>query len=247
MSDGATPAAAAPRPRALLFDVVGTLLRPREPVGTTYARFAARHGAQLSATRLDAAFRRALRTAPPMVFPDAAPGEIPRFERNWWRDRVRMAVCEALGQGDCAGEAPFPSFEAFFAELFTHYASAAAWQPLPGVRGALAELRARGIRLAVVSNFDHRLPALLEALGLAGCFEFVLLPAEAGASKPAAAIFDAAVTRLGLPRHEIALVGDDPEQDLDAARAAGLGAIDVAELATLRDLLHYIDGDSPRL
>lgn len=240
--------AAAPRPRALLFDVVGTLLGPREPVGTTYARFAARHGAQLSSARLDAAFRRALRAAPPMVFPDAAPEETPHLERNWWRERVRAAVGGALGEADHApaGGAPFPAFEAFFAELFAHYASPAAWRPFPGVRAALAELRARGIRLAVVSNFDYRLPALLEALGLGGCFEFVLLPAEAGAAKPAAAIFDAAVARLGLARDEIALVGDDPEQDLEAARSAGLGAIDVAELATLRDLLHYIDGDPPR-
>ena len=35
---------------------------------------------------------------------------------------------------------------------------------------------------------------------------------------------------------EAVVVGDDPERDLAPARRAGLGAIDVSELATLRAL-----------
>jgi len=233
---------AASRTRALLFDVVGTLLRPRERVGVTYARHAARYGVRCSAAELDAAFADALRTAPPMVFPDAAPEDIPALERGWWRECVRTTLRTGCGGCDPASDLPFPDFETCFGELFDFYAGTDAWQPLPGVERALAELAGRGIRLAVVSNFDQRLPALLAALDLRAWFEFVLLPAEVRAAKPERAIFDAAVTRLGLPREQIALVGDDPEQDLAAARAAGLRAIDVTELATLRDLLPDIDG-----
>lgn len=43
--------------------------------------------------------------------------------------------------------------------------------------------------------------------------------------KPAAAFFDAGVAELGAPRHEVAMVGDDVQNDVLAARAAGLRGI----------------------
>ncbi len=170
-----------------------------------------------------------------MAFPGARPETIPDLERDWWRDRVRATFRAA------DATLRFRDFDALFAELFSFYADASAWEAVPEAGTALRDLTAHGIRLAVVSNFDHRLPALLRDLGLADYFEFVLLPAEAGAAKPAATIFEVALARLALPVARVALVGDHAEQDLDAARAVGMRAIDVAELATLRDLLPLID------
>ena len=57
--------------RAVLFDAVGTLIELREPVGETYARMARPFGVALPAWRVDDAFRRILKRAPPLVFPDA--------------------------------------------------------------------------------------------------------------------------------------------------------------------------------
>jgi putative hydrolase of the HAD superfamily len=216
--------------RAVLLDAAGTLLRPRERVGETYSRLARRHGVAVSAERLEEAFRRVLRAAPAMAFPDAPPEAVPALERAWWRERVR-ATFRAADQ-----MAVFADFESFFAELFEHYARPAAWEAAPGAAEALARLSARGLRLAVLSDFDLRLPRLLEGLGLARHLEAVVLPAATRVAKPSAGAFRSALERLDVAASEAAYVGDDPERDLAAARAAGLRAVDVRALATLAEL-----------
>jgi putative hydrolase of the HAD superfamily len=212
---------------AVVFDAAGTLIRPREPVGDTYARVARAHGVEIPAWRLDDAFRRVLASAPPMVFPGVPAKEIGARERAWWRDVVR-AVFRSADQMQRFGD-----FELCFAELFAHYAEPAAWQAVPGARAALDALRAEGRRLAVASNFDQRLPALLAGLGLAPGLEGVLLPSALGAAKPDPAFFAAVAARLGVAPAAAAYVGDDPEQDVAAARRAGFRAIDASALANL--------------
>jgi putative hydrolase of the HAD superfamily len=214
----------------VVFDAAGTLLHPREPVGETYARLARARGVGIPAWRLDDAFRRVLAGAPPMVFPGAAPAELPARERAWWRDVVR-AVFRAADQMQ-----PFADFEAFFAALFAHYAAPSAWEAAPGAHIALRALRAEGRRLAVASNFDGRLPALLAGLGLDADLDAVLLPTALGAAKPDPAFFAAVAARLALAPGAAVYVGDDPVQDLDAARRAGWRAIDARALATLAAL-----------
>jgi putative hydrolase of the HAD superfamily len=214
----------------VVFDAAGTLIRPCEPVGETYARLARAHGVAIPAWRLDDAFRRVLASAPPMLFPGVPEGAVAERERGWWRDLVR-AVFRAADQMQ-----RFADFEAFFAGLFGHYAEPAAWQAAPGAHAALAALRAGGRRVAVASNFDQRLPRLLAGLGLDGALEAVLLPAELGAAKPDPAFFAAVASRLSIAPAAALYVGDDPEQDLAPARRAGWRAIDAGSLATLAEL-----------
>lgn len=220
---------------AVLFDAAGTLLLPAEPIGVTYARFAARFGVTLPGARLDDAFRRVFAAAPPNVHPGVAPGEAPDRERAWWRARVRETFRAADGM------TRFEDFEGFFAALFAHYADAAAWRLAPGAHEGLAALAARGLRLAVLSNFDHRLPGIFEGLGVADHFAAIVLPGEAGAAKPDPAIFAFALARLGVDTVRALYVGDHAEEDLQGARAAGLRALDVTSLPDLRALPKAID------
>jgi putative hydrolase of the HAD superfamily len=212
------------RIRGVLLDAVGTLIRLHEPVGATYARIAAEHGVAIPAWRLDDAFARVLRSAPPMPAEDAA------AERTWWRAVVR-ATFRAADQMQ-----PFADFEACFAAIFDHYAHAEAWSAAPGAHTALDALREAGRTLCIASNFDRRLPAILAALDLAARVDLVWLPCDAGTAKPDPAFFRGACERLGLAPAACVSVGDDPAQDLDAARAAGLAAIDVRALASLGEL-----------
>jgi putative hydrolase of the HAD superfamily len=222
--------ARAPALRAVLFDAAGTLIRLREPVGSTYARFFAAQGAEVPASRLDEAFARVLPGMPPMVFPGVAPEETRRRERDWWREVVRRTLRTA------DGSARPRDFEACFDALFAHYATPAAWESMPGVDEALASLASRGLRLAVVSNFDQRLRGLLAALGLARRFEHIVLPADAAAAKPDPRIFLVALEALAVLPAAAAYVGNDPVEDHDASTRAGLRAVDVRGLATLTAL-----------
>ena len=219
--------------RAVLFDAVGTLIHLRAPVGETYARVAGEVGVAVSAAALDAAFGPLLRSMPPMVFPQRSAEQVQHAERAWWRDLVRRVFADAgVAQWDA-------ELDCVFDHLFAYYATAEAWRCADGATALLGRLRARGLRTALVSNFDHRLHALLATLGLAPLFDAVVLPADAGAAKPDARIFDLALARLRVQAVDAVYVGDDAEDDVAGARGAGLRAIDVrtAGLAAVDGLL----------
>ncbi len=215
--------------RAVLFDATGTLIEPREPVGETYSRLGREHGVSLPAWRLDDAFGRVLRRAPPRVFPDAAPGEIAERERAWWWKRVRDTFRAA------DSTVAFPDFETFFAVAFEHYATARAWRLRPDAARALRALRAAGLLVGLVSNFDQRLPKILKALEIDDLFDSVTLPADCRTEKPDPRIFAAALASLGVAAEQALYVGDDPQRDLAAARSAGLRALDARQLASLME------------
>ena len=96
----------------------------------------------------------------------------------------------------------------------------------------LAALRGLGLGLAVVSNFDSRLPPLLDALGLAPFFDVVACSGAVGTAKPDGAIFAHALAVLGVEAHEALHVGDSRVNDYDGARAAGIEALLVDRGAT---------------
>jgi HAD superfamily hydrolase (TIGR01509 family) len=92
---------------------------------------------------------------------------------------------------------------------------------LPGVEEALARLRALGLELAVVGNWDCRLPEHLERLGLVGRFTAIVSSAAEGAAKPDPRPFQAALGQLGVSPERALHVGDSPA-DEEGARAAGM-------------------------
>jgi putative hydrolase of the HAD superfamily len=218
------------RLRAVLFDAVGTLLELREPVGETYARVARAHGVRISAWRIGDAFQRIVARAPPMVFPALPRAEVAVRERDWWRGVVRGTLRAA------DTSAVLDDFEHYFDALYRHYATAEAWCVTEGSLPCLRALRERGLATGVVSNFDLRLPAVLEDTGLAPWLDVVVLPGHVGAAKPDPTPFREALEQLSCKASEAVYVGDDPTRDAAGARAAGMLAIHAGELATLADL-----------
>ncbi|MGZ5291776.1 MAG: HAD family hydrolase [Actinomycetota bacterium] len=126
------------------------------------------------------------------------------------------------------------------------------WPPFPEVPGSLKELRARGWRIAILSNTD---PDLLEAsLGLIGVDADVrITAAEAGSYKPAPGHWDRFFERTAADRAMHVHVGASVFHDIRPAAELGLTAVwinrlhessDVpraAELADLSDLPGTLD------
>ena len=83
-------------------------------------------------------------------------------------------------------------------------------------REAIERLRARGLALAVVSNWDISLHERLDQLGIP-----IVTSADAGARKPDPAVFRLALERLGVPASRTLHVGDT-DHDREAAAAAGI-------------------------
>jgi putative hydrolase of the HAD superfamily len=94
-------------------------------------------------------------------------------------------------------------------------------EPLPGALETLAGLRARGLGLAVVSNWDVGLAEQLERIGAASLFGTIVTTAEAGAGKSDPAVFRLALERLGVEPGRALHVGDEPEDEAGAL-AAGM-------------------------
>lgn len=202
--------------RALLFDAAGTLLEPAEPVAETYARHFREQGWAIGPAAVAGVFPRIFAASGEPDYAGQACGD--RAERNWWRELV-FRTMGACGIDPAADEARAMDC---FERLFAFYERAAAWRVFPEVGEVLAAAGREGFRVAVVSNFDRRLHAILEGLGLG--FEFVLTSADARARKPDPAIFRLALARLGLGPAEVRHAGDCLAADVKGARAAGIGA-----------------------
>jgi putative hydrolase of the HAD superfamily len=98
------------------------------------------------------------------------------------------------------------------------YVPALRFHLLPGAKEASNRLLLAGLRVAVVSNWDVGLAPYVEELGL----ELpVLTAAQAGAPKPAPAVFELALAHLGVEPERAVHVGDS-DADREGAAAAGM-------------------------
>jgi putative hydrolase of the HAD superfamily len=202
--------------RAVTFDVTGTLLHsPR--LGELYAEVLSRHGIAVSPGEAG----RLVRLVWQELACSADPGRDrfrshPEGARGFWQ-RFLERLAEHL-------EAPVPSRFAA-AELFHRFGTPEAWEVYPEVREVLTAFREQGLRLAVISNWDERLPLLLKRLGLTPLFDAIVTSSEVGVEKPDGRIFAETVKRLGVEPGEALHVGDSPLEDVEGAIAAGMEAV----------------------
>jgi putative hydrolase of the HAD superfamily len=225
------------------FDAGGTLLHPHPGVGAVYHACGARHGCTHDPDTLERAFRRAFVT----VSRDAAELDPEARERDFWR-----RVVAATFAGD-PGLSP-AALPALFAELWEAFAHGRHWRVPPAAATTLGTLRARGYRLGVLSNWDHRLHQVLAETGLARWFEHVLISSELGAEKPDPEIFHAAAARFAAAPAQCLHIGDSIRHDREGAHAAGWSAVIVRredgcaggehDILALDDLLELLPGCS---
>lgn len=184
--------------------VLGALGHPVDPAVVRAAEYAAK-----------AALDRAL--APEVVPEPSVQGLL--WRRPDGRPNYFATMIASLG---IAPEAVLPALTALEADNRVR----SLWRVVePGTAEVLAELRGRGLALAVISNSDGRIEADLAASGLGAHFAFVLDSAVVGVEKPDAAIFRLALTRLGMPPEDAVYVGDVYAIDVLGARRAGIEAV----------------------
>lgn len=203
-----------PRPvQAVTVDAFGTAVELRDPVPRLREALAAR-GVEADRKTVARAFRAEVAHYLPRSY-------LGRDPTSLYALRVECAAVFLREAG-----APLDP-----AEFAPHFVASLEFRPLKGVAEALDLLRADGLAVACVSNWDCSLVEYLERAGLGERFETVVSSAEAGIPKPAPRPFLLALERLGVePAHAIH-VGDD-ESDRLGALAAGL-AFEPAPLVTL--------------
>jgi putative hydrolase of the HAD superfamily len=131
---------------------------------------------------------------------------------------------------------------AALADLHAYHRSSNLWEYVPPhVVPALEALRARKLRLVIVSNANGTLLAHMERLGLTARFDCILDSHDEGVEKPDPRFFEVALQRSGARRATTIHVGDLYCVDIIGARNAGLRGVLLDE-ANLRP-----DADCPRV
>ncbi|HMS56705.1 MAG TPA: HAD-IA family hydrolase, partial [Fimbriimonadaceae bacterium] len=111
----------------------------------------------------------------------------------------------------------------------------------------LDQLRARSVPVGIISNWDYSLHRIVNMLGLRDYLQFDLASLEEGPEKPDPYLFNLAASRFGLNTAQILYVGDNPIDDLQGARGAGMHAVLVdrersnAERPYVTNLAHVLE------
>jgi putative hydrolase of the HAD superfamily len=204
----------------VLFDAGDTLLAPAPSFQGRFVAVAAAHGLPLEEAAVDAAIAEAVRAAEwPADWTD------PATQRGFWVGFYRQ-VLAALGHegmegsGEPQGGAPV-GLELAEA-LFAAFSDPAGYRLFDDARPALEALAGRGLKLGVVSNFEPWLEDVLALEGVDHLFAAVAISGKLGVAKPDPEIFLAALAEAGADPAATVHVGDQPANDVAAARAVGI-------------------------
>lgn len=118
------------------------------------------------------------------------------------------------------------------------------------VDAALAVVASRGLKAAVISNWDYSLHRILRRVGIFDRFDFVAASLQIGPEKPDPALFHWVLERMEVAPQETLHIGDDPIDDVQGARDSGMMALHLdrggeslrpLRIASLRELDEALD------
>jgi putative hydrolase of the HAD superfamily len=214
--------------RGIVFDAVGTLIKPVPSVAEAYTAAAGRQGVALDPEEVRARFQvhfqsDVVHAKQGVLSTDEA------TERRRWR-MIVTGVLPEVADPDRA-----------FDELWDHFSQPDSWRCYPDVAPVLDALAAQGISVCVGSNFDSRLRGVVRGLTeLRAHTESLVISSEVGFRKPHPSFFQAACAQLRLPPAKVLCVGDDPETDVRGAIRAGLSGLLIDRGARRPDDLPHV-------
>lgn len=202
--------------RAVFFDLDGTLVFHEPDSYEVVAAFCAEIGQPLS----QEAWRRGRRARHEyFADPILRKGRIGLPPDEFWRQYNRHVLSQFGIKGD---------LDSLVEEIGRRFAGIETVYRCPDTaRRTLAELRANGYRLGMITNREdmERFHAQIDELGLRPYFDCLVAAGEAGVSKPDPAIFHLALERAGVPAGQTLYVGDNYWADVVGAERAGLGVV----------------------
>ena len=201
--------------RAIFFDLDGTL-RFNRPSGREYFMdYAATLGVRLTKDDRARVWRWEhlyFANSPDLLEDEARYPQAEDFWRNYSRRQLVAMGCTTELAGQLA-----PAIHQYMNEFYRPET----WVE-PASLDLLAELKAAGYRLGVISNRDLPFTEELKQIGLEVYFDLAVSGGEAGSKKPDPGIFHYTLSRAGLRPEETMYVGDNYFADVVGARNAGI-------------------------
>ena len=183
--------------KAVLFDLVGTLIYVKDSVGTVYAEAARGFGFSIDPEKLNKSFQIALHLETPPTG-----GE--EKERKWWY----KVVFETFKRANYDLE---DKFDLIFDLIFKEFTKRNTWAIYSDVVPVLEKLS--GFKIGLISNFDSRLEVILKELDLRKYFHILSYSGKVGYSKPHPAMFQYALNELNILPEESLYIGDSLNVD----------------------------------
>ena len=201
--------------RAVFFDAGETIVYPHPSFPELLAQILRQAGHEIDPTVI----REKVHVVADIFTNAASEGELwstsPERSRRFW-DRV---------YGRLLGELRVPFGESLASAIYATFTDVANYRLFPDVMATLDRLRAAGLRLGVVSNFEEWLERLLESLGVTAYFDVRVISGVEGVEKPDPKIFRLALERMEASPEESVYVGDSPQFDVEPATSVGMTGV----------------------
>jgi len=206
--------------KAVFLDVGWTLLYPRESLWEAFAAVSTEAGTEISAAEAEGLVHAMAQGSRDRVIAQLDSGA--RFTDS---DEEFASLFNAMAQAIFRMAGVMGDEEALTARFFERFWQLENWVIFPEVFDALERLRARGLKLGVLSNASSDLVGFLEGLGLLKWFDFAVVSAIERVKKPDRRIFERALEMAEVDVHEGLHVGDMYVEDMVGARRVGLRSL----------------------
>ena len=203
-------------PQVIFLDAVGTIFGVRNSVGHIYTQLASKYAVEADTQIINQYFYQAFKESPPLAFGEIKYEKVQQLEYIWWQKIAYQTFAKANVLND------FSDFYAFFQELYEYFKTNQPWFIYDETIECLRKWQKQGIELAIVSNFDTRIYAVLDSLKLKSYFETITISSLTGVAKPEAKIFITALEKHNCPAQKAWYVGDSPKEDYWGAKSVGM-------------------------
>ncbi len=201
-----------PGVRAIFFDAVGTVIHPEPSAGDAYVMIGRRFGSRLADDEVRRRFALAFRRQEEDDLRRGLHTDEEREQRRW-QHIVAEVLDDVQDRASC------------FQVLYDHFTRPTSWRCDAHTAAVVSALRDQGYLIGLASNFDHRLRTVSAGLRELVGVSTLVISSEIGWKKPAPAFFAALCEQVALAPEQVLLIGDDPDNDLAGALAAGLHAL----------------------
>lgn len=205
-----------PALRAVFFDVGNTLLYAEPSVSEVCRQVLARAGHVRDLSAIESF----------MPLADAYYEERYAEDDAFWTDEEKTSsvwvgmyslLCRRLGIEDEA--------ITIARSVYDEFGRPDRWALYADVRPTFERLKARGLAVGIISNWDSRLVSLLHGLGLADVLDDIVSSADVGLHKPDPRIFQLACERIGVAPEQAGHVGDHHYADYLGSTAIGMAGV----------------------
>lgn len=235
--------------KAVLFDLLGTLIYVKGSVGEVYSNIASGYGLLVEPPVLENSFQTAIHKF------GSLQGN--REEKEWWKKVVSETFrlsgidedIDLEGLELVVKRKSNSLFENLFESIYEGFKSGHVWGIYPDVIPTLDKLT---VKIGLISNFDSRLEIILKELDLYKYFHSLSYSGKVGFSKPNPKIFQYALNELKILPEEALYVGDSLNDDYYPASSLSINVVlinrnqnnlsqDVKSISSLNQIFEFLN------